>query len=142
MKKILAIVLALFVVLSMTACTNSAMKATETENSIVAVEDPVKSEFIAEFDEDVKEIFGDDLIFTMYENGIYSIVITAEGIDDIYSYYHKIPTELSDYIVEMSNAIYEAGLDNMMVLVSDVDNGELLIIYNGTDVTEVVLNAD
>ena len=36
--------------------------------------------------------------------------------------------------------IYEAGLDNMMVLVSDVDNAELLIIYNGIDVTKEVLN--
>lgn len=133
MKKIFAIVLAMLVILSMTACANT----TETE---AATEDPTKSEFVAGFDKGVKELFGDDLILTMYEDGIYSIVITAEGIDDIYSYYHEIPAELSDYIVEMSNAIYEAGLDNMMVLVSDVDNAELLIIYNGIDVTKEVLN--
>lgn len=82
------------------------------------------------------------MLFSMYEDECYSIVISFEGIQDIYDYYHRIPNEVSGSIVEMSNAIYEAGLDNMMVLVSDVDNGELLIIYNGTDVTEEVLNAD
>ena len=139
MKKILAIILALFVVLSMTACTNSAMKATEpteTESSII------EDAFVREIDTEFKSIFGDDMLFSMYEDECYSIVISFEGIQDIYDYYHRIPDEVSDSIVEMSNATCEAGLDNMFVVVSDIDQTELLIIYNGTDVTEVVLNAD
>lgn len=139
MKKIIAIVLALFVVLSMTACTNSAMKATEpteTESSII------EDAFVREIDTEFKSIFGDDMLFSMYEDECYSIVISFEGIQDIYDYYHRIPDEVSDSIVEMSNATCEAGLDNMFVVVSDIDQTELLIIYNGTDVTEVVLNAD
>lgn len=139
MKKILAIVLALLVILSMTACANSTMKTTEpTETESNIIEDA----FVSEIDAEFKSIFGDDMLFSMYEDECYSIVISFEGIQDIYDYYHRIPNEVSGSIVEMSNAIYEAGLDNMMVLVSDVDNGELLIIYNGTDVTEEVLNAD
>lgn len=139
MKKILAIVLALFVVLSMTACTNSAMKATEpTETESGIIEDA----FVREIDTEFKSIFGDDMLFSMYEDECYSIVISFEGIQDIYDYYHRIPDEVSDSIVEMSNATCEAGLDNMFVVVSDIDQTELLIIYNGTDVTEVVLNAD
>ena len=141
MKKILAIVLAMLVILSMTACVNHAESAA-TELPKVATENITKREFVEDFDDEVREIFGDDLILTMYENDIYSIVITADGIDEIYSYYNEIPDELSEYIVKMSNTICEAGIDNMMVLVSDVDNTELLIIYNGIDVTEDVLNAD
>lgn len=80
MKKILAIVLALLVILSMTACANSTMKATE-------------------------------------------------------------PTEKESDIIEDA-FVSEAGLDNMFVVVSDIDQTELLIIYNGADVTEEVLNAD
>lgn len=139
MKKIIAIVLALFVVLSMTACTNSTMKATEpTETESGIIEDA----FVREIDTEFKSIFGDDMLFSMYEDECYSIVISFEGIQDIYDYYHRIPDEVSDSIVEMSNATCEAGLDNMFVVVSDIDQTELLIIYNGTDVTEVVLNAD
>lgn len=141
MKKILAIVLAIFVIMSMTACTKQ-VQTTATEMTTAATENITKREFVEEFDKGVKEIFGDDLLFTMYEDDIYSIVITADGIDEIYSYYNGIPDELSEYIVKMSNTICEAGIDNMMVLVSDVDNTELLIIYNGIDVTEDVLNAD
>lgn len=139
MKKIIAIVLALLVILSMTACTNSAMKATEpteTESSII------EDAFVREIDTEFKSIFGDDMLFSMYEDECYSIVIRFEGIQDIYDYYHRIPDEVSDSIVEMSNATCEAGLDNMFVVVSDIDQTELLIIYNGTDVTEVVLNVD
>lgn len=141
MKKVFAIVLAMLVILSMTACVNHAEPAA-TELPTVATENITKREFVEDFDDEVREIFGDDLILTMYENDIYSIVITADGIDEIYSYYNEIPDELSEYIVKMSNTICEAGIDNMMVLVSDVDNTELLIIYNGIDVTEDVLNAD
>lgn len=50
MKKILAIVLALLVILSMTACANSTMKATEpTEKESDIIEDAFVSEIDAEF---------------------------------------------------------------------------------------------
>lgn len=137
MKKILAIVLALLVILSMTACANSTMKATEpTEKESGIIEDA----FVSEIDAEFKLIFGDDMLFSMYEDECYSIVISFEGIQDIYDYYHRIPDEVSDSIAEMSNATCEAGLDNMFVVVSDIDQTELLIIYNGIDVTKEVLN--
>ena len=139
MKKIIATILAVLTIMSMTACANTEPAATELPT--VATENITKREFVEEFDKGVKEIFGDDLILTMYENDIYSIVITCEGIDKIYSYYHEIPDELSEYVENMSIAIFKEGLDNMMVVVSDVDNTkELLIIYNGIDVTKEVLN--
>lgn len=140
MKKILAIVLALLVILSLTACTNPMLTSAEVHETETEPSGITKDEFVKEIDTEFKSIFGDDLLLTMYEDGIYSVVFTAEGIDDIYNYYHAIPTDISNPVKEMSKATYEAGLDNMFVLVSDVDNTELLIIYNGIDVTKEVLN--
>ena len=53
MKKILAIVLALLVILSMTACANSTMKATEpTEKESDIIEDAFVCEAEREIEED------------------------------------------------------------------------------------------
>lgn len=134
MKKIFAIILSFAIVLSMTACGSN--KAQQIEQPSVPVEEPELKLSISDLDAMMEDCFGDGFIESKYEDGLYGVAVTADGIGwavGTSEFY-----DLCDAMSELSETIYSLfDIDNFIILVDDVDNDILYFAtYNGDDITD------
>lgn len=138
MKKYVILVLSMLMVISLTACGNKA----EPEPEIPVVNTPVieqeDKEIIETIDAMVDEMVGEYVLATSYGDGIYSIMMTCNGIKD------AVGTDTFDDVCisldEVTIAINDdTGIDCMIFLASDKDKDDILYItYNGKDVTNYI----
>lgn len=138
MKKYIIPILSMVIVLSMTACGNK----TEPEPEVPDINTPVieqeDSEIVKEIDKMVNDAIGEYVLATSYGDGIYSIMVTCNGIKD------AVGTDTFEDVCisfdEVAIAIDEdTGIDCMIFIASDKDNDDILYItYNGKDVTNYV----
>ncbi len=138
MKKYVILVLSMLMVISLTACGNKA----EPEPEIPVVNTPVieqeDREIIETIDAMVDEMVGEYVLATSYGDGIYSIMMTCNGIKD------AVGTDTFDDVCisldEVTIAINDdTGIDCMIFLASDKDKNDILYItYNGKDVTNYI----
>jgi hypothetical protein len=136
MKKYIILMLSLMMAISMVAC------RTEPEPEVPDIEPPVieqeNSELIKEIEAAVNDMIGDYIILANYGDGIYSVVVTYDGIEDTIG-----TEEYNDACIsfdEVTIAISEDfGVDCMISIASDKNNDKILYItYNGEDVTNYV----
>ena len=138
MKKYIILILSMVIVLSMTACGNK----TELEPEVPDINAPVieqeDSEIVKEIDKMVNDAIGEYVLATSYEDGIYSIMVTCNGIKD------AVGTDTFEDVCisfdEVAIAIDEdTGIDCMIFIASDKDKDDILYItYNGKDVTNYI----
>lgn len=120
MKKIIAIILTVLTIFSLTACGGKDTKG----NSAVD-----------ELDKMVKDELGDMVIGTNYEDDVYYIFVQMDGISSTYAITYS---GLDDSFDGLSETIYElTEIENAICVVSDMDCEEILYVsYNGNDITD------
>ena len=139
MKKILAAILSLIAILSLTAC--GSKESEQVVEEPAPIETPVKETFdisIDELDANMADCFGDGLLYTSYEDGIYFVFFTVDGLHDEYgsdTYY-----TLCDKIATLSETILDSfNINNSMIMVDDKDVETVLYaVFNGEDMTDVL----
>lgn len=132
MKKILAAIMSLVIVLSMTACGNN--KAQQIEP--IPVDEPELELSVNDLDAMMKDCFGEGFIESKYEDGLYGVAVTADGMH--YAVGTSEYYDLCDSMGELSETINTVfDIDNFMLLVDDVDNNIVYFAtYNGVDITD------
>lgn len=138
MKKYIILMLSLLMVISMTACGNKS----EPEPEHPVIDTPViereDSEIVEKIDAMVDDMIGEYVLATSYGDGVYSIMITCDGIKDV------VGTETFENVCisfdEVTVAINEdTGIDCMVFIASDKDKNDILYVtYNGEDVTNYI----
>lgn len=124
MKKIIAIILTIITVMSLTACGDK--KVNDNIESNPAVK---------ELDDTVREQLGDMIIDTDYEDDVYYVMVR---IDSVKSTLAVEFTGLDDAFIDLSETIYnDIGIENVICVVSDAD-GETIVftVYNGYNITD------
>lgn len=124
MKKIIAIILTIVTVMSLTACGDK--KVNDNIESNPAVK---------ELDDTVREQLGDMIVDTDYEDDVYYVMVR---IDSVKSTLAVEFTGLDDAFIDLSETIYnDIGIENVICVVSDAD-GETIVftVYNGYNITD------
>lgn len=124
MKKIIAIILTIVTVMSLTACGDK--KVNDNIESNPAVK---------ELDDTVREQLGDMIVDTDYEDDVYYVMVR---IDSVKSTLAVEFTGLDDAFIDLSETIYnDIGIENIICVVSDAD-GETIVftVYNGYNITD------
>lgn len=136
MKKILVTLLATAMLLSLAACG----KEPEPVIEEIPPVDETKTVDISidELDANMADCFGDGLLYTSYEDGIYFVFFTVDGLHDEYgsdTYY-----TLCDKIATLSETILDSfNINNSMIMVDDKDVETVLYaVFNGEDMTDVL----
>ena len=134
MKKILAAILSIVIVLSMTACGNN--KAQQVEPA--PVDEPELELSVSDLDAMMKDCFGEGFIESKYEDGLYGVAVTADDMH--YAVGTSEYYDLCDSITQLSETIYSLfDINNFILLVDDVDiNTVYFATHNGEDVTDIV----
>lgn len=134
MKKILAAIMSIVIVLSMTACGNN--KAQQVEPA--PVDEPELELSVSDLDAMMKDCFGEGFIESKYEDGLYGVAVTADGMH--YAVGTSEYYDLCDSITQLSETIYSLfDINNFILLVDDVDiNTVYFATHNGEDVTDIV----
>ena len=136
MKKILVTLLATAMLLSLAACGKELEPVIE---EIPPVEETKTVDIsIDELDANMADCFGDGLLYTSYEDGIYFVFFTVDGLHDEYgsdTYY-----TLCDKIATLSETILDSfNINNSMIMVDDKDGETVLYaVFNGEDMTDVI----
>lgn len=136
MKKILVTLLATAMLLSLSACGKEHEPVIE---EIPPVEETKTVDIsIDELDANMADCFGDGLLYTSYEDGIYFVFFTVDGLHDEYgsdTYY-----TLCDKIATLSETILDSfNINNSMIMVDDKDGETVLYaVFNGEDMTDVL----
>lgn len=136
MKKILVTLLATAMLLSLAACGKEPEPVIE---EIPPVEETKTVDIsIDELDANMADCFGDGLLYTSYEDGIYFVFFTVDGLHDEYgsdTYY-----TLCDKIATLSETILDSfNINNSMIMVDDKDGETVLYaVFNGEDMTDVI----
>lgn len=124
MKKIIAIILTIITVMSLTACGDKKVNKNIESNPAVK-----------ELDDTVREQLGDMIIDTDYEDDVYYVMVR---IDSVKSTLAVEFTGLDDAFIDLSETIYnDIGIENVICVVSDAD-GETIVftVYNGYNITD------
>lgn len=124
MKKIIAIILTIVTVISLTACGDKKVNKSIESNPAVK-----------ELDDTVREQLGDMIVDTDYEDDVYYVVVR---IDSVKSTLAVEFTGLDDAFIDLSETIYnDIGIENVICVVSDAD-GETIVftVYNGYNITD------
>lgn len=124
MKKIIAIILTIVTVISLTACGDKKVNKNIESNPTVK-----------ELDDTVREQLGDMIVDTDYEDDVYYVVVR---IDSVKSTLAVEFTGLDDAFIDLSETIYNnIGIENVICVVSDTD-GETIVftVYNGYNITD------
>lgn len=136
MKKILVTLLSTAMLLSLAACGKEPEPVIE---EIPPVEETKTVDIsIDELDANMADCFGDGLLYTSYEDGIYFVFFTVDGLHDEYgsdTYY-----TLCDKIATLSETILDSfNINNSMIMVDDKDGETVLYaVFNGEDMTDVL----
>ena len=124
MKKIIAIILTIVTVMSLTACGDKKVNKNIESNPAVK-----------ELDDTVREQLGDMIVDTDYEDDVYYVMVR---IDSVKSTLAVEFTGLDDAFIDLSETIYNnIGIENVICVVSDAD-GETIVftVYNGYNITD------
>jgi predicted small lipoprotein YifL len=136
MKKYIILMLSILMAISMTACGN------EPEPEVPDIDTPVieqeDNELVREIDQMVEDAIGEYVLATSYGDGIYSILVTCNGIKDSVgtSTFEDVCISFDEVTVAINE---DTGIDCMVFIASDKDKDEILYItYNGKDVTNYI----
>ena len=124
MKKIIAIILTIVTVISLTACGDKKVNKNIESNSAVK-----------ELDDTVREQLGDMVVDTDYEDDVYYVVVRIDSVESTLAVEF---TGLDDAFIDLSETIYNnIGIENVICVVSDTD-GETIVftVYNGYNITD------
>ena len=124
MKKIIAIILTIVTVISLTACGDKKVNKNIESNPAVK-----------ELDNTVREQLGDMVIDTDYEDDVYYVVVRIDSVESTLAVEF---TGLDDAFIDLSETIYNnIGIENVICVVSDTD-GETIVftVYNGYNITD------
>lgn len=124
MKKIIAIILTIVTVISLTACGDKKVNKNIESNPAVK-----------ELDDTVREQLGDMVVDTDYEDDVYYVVVRIDSVESTLAVEF---TGLDDAFIDLSETIYNnIGIENVICVVSDTD-GETIVftVYNGYNITD------
>ena len=124
MKKIIAIILTIITVMSLTACGDKKVNKNIESNPAVK-----------ELDDTVREQLGDMIVDTDYEDDVYYVMVR---IDSVKSTLAVEFTGLDDAFIDLSETIYNnIGIENVICVVSDADGKTIVFtVYNGYNITD------
>lgn len=125
MKKIIAMLLAVMTILSLTACGGN-KKATN---------DIKRNEPWQDVDKQLRENLDDMILHTEYDDGVYYVFLSIEGVNTSSTFKkHGFDNSFDD----LSEAIYEtAEVENAIVVMAYNNTDHVLYTtYNGTDITD------
>ena len=124
MKKIIAIILTIVIVMSLTACSDK--KVNDNIESNPAVK---------ELDDTVREQLGDMIIDTDYEDDVYYVMVRIDSVESTLAVEF---TGLDDAFIDLSETIYnDIGIENVICVVSDADGKTIVFtVYNGYNITD------
>ena len=124
MKKIIAIILTIVTVMSLTACGDKKVNKNIESNPAVK-----------ELDDTVREQLGDMIVDTDYEDDVYYVMVR---IDSVKSTLAVEFTGLDDAFIDLSETIYnDIGIENVICVVSDADGKTIVFtVYNGYNITD------
>ena len=124
MKKIIAIILTIVTVISLTACGDK--KVNDNIESNPAVK---------ELDDTVREQLGEMIVDTDYEDDVYYVVVRIDSVESTLAVEF---TGLNDAFIDLSETIYNnIGIENVICVVSDADGKTIVFtVYNGYSITD------
>ena len=124
MKKIIAIILTIVTVISLTACGDK--KVNDNIESNPAVK---------ELDDTVREQLGDMIVDTDYEDDVYYVMVRIDSVESTLAVEF---TGLDDTFIDLSETIYNnIGIENVICVVSDADGKNIVFtVYNGYNITD------
>ena len=124
MKKIIAIILTIVTVISLTACGDT--KVNDNIESNPAVK---------ELDDTVREQLGDMIVDTDYEDDVYYVMVKIDSVESTLAVEF---TGLNDAFIDLSETIYNnIGIENVICVVSDADGKNIVFtVYNGYNITD------
>ena len=124
MKKIIAIILTIVTVMSLTACSDK--KVNDNIESNPAVK---------ELDDTVREQLGDMIVDTDYEDDVYYVMVRIDSVESTLAVEF---TGLDDAFIDLSETIYnDIGIENVICVVSDADGKTIVFtVYNGYNITD------
>ena len=125
MKKIIAMLLAVMIILSLTACGSKK----ESGNNIK------RNESWQDVDKSLRRDLDDMILHTEYDDGVYYVFISIEGVNTS-STFKKYGFDNS--FDDLSETIYEtAEVENAIVVMAYNNTDRVLYTtYNGTDITD------
>ena len=138
MKKYVILILFLLMAISMTACGNKTEPKPEVPNIKPPVIEQDDNELVKEIDKMVEDAIGEYVLATSYEDDIYSILVTCNGIKDAVGTdaFEDVCTSFDEVTVAINE---DTGIDCMVFIASDKDKHDILYItYNGNDVTNYI----
>lgn len=124
MKKIIAIILTIVTVMSLTACGDKKVNKNIESNPAVK-----------ELDDTVREQLGDMIVDTDYEDDVYYVVVRIDSVESTLAVEF---TDLDDAFIDLSETIYNnIGIENVICVVSDADGKTIVFtVYNGYNITD------
>ena len=124
MKNIIAIILTIVTVMSLTACGDK--KVNDNIESNPAVK---------ELDDTVREQLGDMIVDTDYEDDVYYVMVRIDSVESTLAVEF---TGLNDAFIDLSETIYNnIGIENVICVVSDADGKTIVFtVYNGYNITD------
>lgn len=124
MKKIIAIILTIATVMSLTACGDK--KVNDNIESNPAVK---------ELDDTVREQLGDMIVDTDYEDDVYYVMVRIDSVESTLAVEF---TGLDDAFIDLSETIYNnIGIENVICVISDADGKTIVFtVYNGYNITD------
>ena len=136
MKKYIIFMLSLLMAISLVACGN------DPEPEPPVIDTPVieqeNNELVKEIDQMVEDAIGEYVLATSYGDGIYSILVTCNGIKDSVgtSTFEDVCISFDEVTIAINE---DTGIDCMVFIASDKDKNDILYItYNGKDVTNYI----
>lgn len=124
MKKIIAIILTIVTVISLTACGDKKVNKNIESNPAVK-----------ELDDTVREQLGDMIVDTDYEDDVYYVMVRIDSVESTLAVEF---TGLDDAFINLSETIYNnIGIENVICVVSDTDGKTIVFtVYNGYNITD------
>lgn len=124
MKKIIAIILTIVTVISLTACGDKKVNKNIESNPSVK-----------ELDDTVREQLGDMIVDTDYEDDVYYVMVRIDSVESTLAVEF---TGLDDAFIDLSETIYNnIGIENVICVVSDADGKTIVFtVYNGYNITD------
>ena len=124
MKKIIAIILTIVTVISLTACGDKKVNKNIESNPAVK-----------ELDDTVREQLGDMIVDTDYEDDVYYVMVRIDSVESTLAVEF---TGLDDAFIDLSETIYNnIGIENVICVVSDADGKTIVFtVYNGYNITD------
>lgn len=125
MKKIIAMLLAIMIIFSLTACGGN-KKVTN---------DIKRNEPWQDVDKQLREDLDDMILHTEYDDGVYYVFVSIEGVNTTSTFNRN---GLDSAFNDLSEIIYEtAEVENAIVVLAHNNHDHILYTaYNGTDITD------